>query len=241
MVPLSLLSVAIPITCTSLGVWQVKRLRWKRRLLEDLKKNQDDASMGKEVEGSQLTFLQKYSLQGTLMKADKIALVGPRILNDLVGYQLVLPVKVEAALNAFPILVDFGWQPGKPDKISKDLGVFLAQQLAGKVDSQAIALSCERSVFSPKQLCKINQNLAISSSVDLNLLSEYFEVEPSARYLKLLPDKTTSRTASTPIRRSFDLRSIPNNHLQYAITWFSLAASSLLISWRLRKKLLRRK
>ena len=111
------------------------------------------------------------------------------------------------------VYIDLGWT-NFTDINSKE---FMFRSLNGELDFKGILIySKERRLFSPKpDIIKNNWYLLNIKEMDqftkLNSEKYIFRVVEQEYYLDLLNE--------------FTAINIPNNHLQYAITWFALAIS----------------
>ena len=199
-------SLAI-IILLSLGTWQLERLRWKSDLIASMNKNISLPPV--EVNSIIISNIKSYSYRRLKLNGyflyDKNITIYSKVVNGKVGRHLVTPFKTEFG----NILINRGFVPEdykvKSSKNTKNKNIFIN----GMVKFQQ-----EINYFTPTNSILNNEwyyiNIEeISTYFNLNLNSFYVieENNPNVRY---------------PLGSQYNIN-IPNDHLQYAITWFSLA------------------
>ena len=199
-------SLAI-IILLSLGTWQLERLRWKSDLLESMKEN---ISLPPVVVNSSIISniknynYRRFKLDGYFLY-DKNITIYSKVVGGKVGRHLITPFKTKFGY----ILINRGFVPEnykieaseiKQDKNTSINGIVKFQQ---KIN-----------YFTPSNSIIKNQSYyinieEISTYLKLDLNNFYIieENNPNERY---------------PLGSQYNIN-IPNDHLQYAITWFSLA------------------
>lgn len=208
MVPIFLFSL-------SLGVWQMERREWKRDLLDRIATNQAAAPMPLDelLKGDPLRReYGRVTVSGRFLH-DKEFYLAARSLKDKVGMQVVTPLRSD---DGTIVLFDRGWIPSE----QKDPAKRAEGQLPGRVELTGIV-----------RRNQIKRQFAPDNDPDRNF---WFHVDvPVMR-------KMAGGTAD-PVLDSFFLEAdarpnpggvpiggqtrldIPNDHLQYAITWFLIA------------------
>lgn len=189
----------------SLGAWQVQRLHWKRRLLADIAHAEQappvpltDAPAPFEKVVAQGTWRPPTALYGAQVRTSAE--------GDVLGAQLL---QVLARTGAPPLLVDRGWVPLEGARTAPAAG---AASVTGYVRTaeQPTLLSAEDDLaerhFYTLDPGKIGFALGAADVAPFTLVA-MGSASPSA------PVPATS------------LPRPPNNHLQYAFTWFGLAAA----------------
>lgn len=204
-----------------LGLWQVQRLHWKTALLADL-----DRAYSADRQARPLTlddFRQADrdnrlfiggTITGTPIPGDRM-LIGPRTRDDRVGYHLYMPVRLETGGT---VLVNFGWVPEGWTYDS-------LPALKTPLNLPGFARRPDRpNSFTPSNDPAHDRWY----SVDLALLQ-------SKPALKTLPPyvfyamRPMAEAALWPVPFAKDWRP-PNNHLGYALFWFTMAGLLLAIT-----------
>ncbi len=193
----------------SLGIWQVQRLAWK----EDLLARIEEQISGRPVNlgAAVAPEFQRYApvtLEGAFADGHLRMLASRKTIGPV--YRIIRPFE-SAALGR--VLVDTGWQPDgqNTNSVSKD-----RVTLVGNLDAPNEADS-----FTPDP--DIGRNIWFAR--DVQAMADALDTEPVLVVLRTAPDIDLGVTP-WPV----DTVGIPNDHLQYAITWFSLAAVWLWMS-----------
>ena len=204
--------VATAIACTilvALGVWQLQRLHWKEGLIAQI----DAAERAPPVllgPGTPPLFT-RVRVRGTL-RADHLALYGAEVRGMRMGAQ---GIQVLDRPGARPLLVVLGWIPTegaapRPLSGSADITGYIRLPEPGGWLSATDDL--ERRHFYALNPSTIGASLGASNAAPSTLVA----LGPPAPPGQPQPAETLPR----PV----------NNHLQYALTWFGLAAALLGVS-----------
>ena len=191
----------------SLGTWQLERLRWKSHIISNI--NKQISLSPREINASVINDIKNYNyrrikLEGTYIYNKNITIYS-KVLNGKVGRHLIIPFKTKFGY----ILINKGFIP-------KDYNIDLAfAEKAKNISINGIVKFQQKiNYFTPKNNLITNEwyyiNLdEISKFLNIPLLGFYLieEDNPKERY---------------PVGSQYNLK-VPNDHLQYAITWFSLA------------------
>jgi surfeit locus 1 family protein len=187
----------------ALGVWQVQRLAWKEAIVADINARITAAPV--ELPAQPDSAADAYlpvTVEGEIGADALYVLVSQK--QKGAGYRIIAPLTLDAGRR---ILVDLGFtatenkdavNPAGPASIIGNL------QWPQEVDS-----------FTPK--ADTDRNIWFAR--DVPLMAETLNTEP----LLVVARETKGgdpKIAPLPV----DTARIPNDHLQYAITWFSLAA-----------------
>lgn len=225
---LTLLGVGIFI---SLGVWQIRRHGEKEALLAALRARHDQAVLGPEIlalSPEEADFCRA-RLQGTLPPG-RHALVGGRYVDGIPGVHLVTPLQVAGAPAGAPqtVLVNWGWVP--TDQVAATLA-----QLGPQVEVDGLVrLSAE--FDAQAQPAGEGRWRGIAP----NAMAEWLGVQTPPWFLTRGPPLGAGERP--------DARQLPAGgytvgiesrpHLEYAATWFGLAATlgigSLVVARRAR-------
>jgi surfeit locus 1 family protein len=191
-----------------LGMWQLERLEWKRNLIVLVEQRQKlDVVPFSELQGSGGLGdhdYQRVNLAGRFINEHSFFL-SPRIYNKQSGSHVVTPLRLSDGAIA---LVNRGWVPQK----------FL---LESAVHSQQVTMvatirkPARKGTFTPDN----NPTNEEWYWLDLGEISEQI----GSPILPVVLER--SHTIDGPVFPIGDqtVISLPNNHFQYALTWFGLA------------------
>lgn len=186
----------------SLGIWQVQRLTWKEALLDDIRTRIADApvSLPDAPQADQHRYLP-VTTRGHFQ--------GP-VLHVLASLKQVGPIhRIIAGFDTGEgsVLVDLGYVPA-----SSAIPPLPAGQVAlsGNLDWPRESDSFTAAPDAASGLWFARDVPAMASTLNTAPVLVVLRTRPEPGY------------AVTPL--PVDTRGIPNDHLNYAITWFSLAA-----------------
>ena len=204
----SLFLIAL-VSLVYLGSWQLHRLEWKTELLNSIKdgQNEDYIEYPFDIKNNDFSYKKSF-ISGKIDQSKELHFFNINSYGQS-GYNIIVPLLTEGRT----VYVDLGWT-NFTDINSKE---FMFRSLNGELDFKGILIySKKRRLFSPKpDTIKNNWYLMNIKEMDqftkLNSEKYIFRVVEQEYYLDLLNE--------------FTAINIPNNHLQYAITWFALAIS----------------
>lgn len=222
--PLALIiSVVLIGICFVLGIWQLNRLAWKLDLIATVERVQKEAPMtnaGLLEANKAFPDIEFYpaQLNGEFDHTHEFHLVG-QYYHGKLGYSVLTPLRLAGSDKM--ILVDRGWVPvekKKPQDRPEDARYADETMVRG-----FFMLPRKTSLVLPKHDVKDNVWLwadieAMKAATGLPLLPlvlETVEQNPAKGQL--------------PIARTDSHVEFRNDHLSYAITWFSLTISGLVI------------
>ncbi|NNE53951.1 MAG: SURF1 family protein [Sulfitobacter sp.] len=192
----------------SLGVWQVQRLAWKQGVIADIEARIADAPVSLPAKPDpEVDAYLPVEVSGSFAGNTIRVLVSQKDIGA--GYRLVTAFEIEGRR----VLVDRGFVEVDEDGATLPVGPLTVTgnlQWPQETDS-----------FTPAPDLASN----IWFARDVTALAEALQTDPVlivARNLSV----PTPRVTPFPV----DTSRIPNDHLQYAITWFSLAALWLAMS-----------
>ena len=200
----SLLALTVLI---SLGTWQLERLRWKTEIISSM--NEKIMLPLIEINTSVINNIKNYNyrsikLNGYFLYDNQITIYS-KILNGKVGRHLIIPFKTKFG----NILINRGFVP-EDYILDKDTEKeFKNVLITGRVKFQQ-----KINYFTPKNNLLGNEWYYIN----LDEISTYFNISLNDFYLI----EENNLNDKYPLGSQFIIN-IPNDHLQYAITWFSLA------------------
>ena len=199
----------------ALGTWQLYRLQWKTALISEITFGLDSTPV--KYSNTIKKNYQRVVSEGKFNFEDQIYLYS---LNESgkPGYDVITPYKTLKNEN---VLVNRGW-------INKNLKGNLEINLKeNEVKITGLLREIYKAnIFKPKNDLKNN----IWFSLEANDLKE-FTGKQFPNYMIFL-EKPTNKVPA-PKKVSID---VPNNHLKYAITWYSIAISILFYYLYFRRK-----
>jgi surfeit locus 1 family protein len=215
----TLFSLAVFIFCAGLGVWQLQRREWKLGILNTIAVNQaaTPVSLDELLKGSPLAHeYGRVHVTGTLLN-DREFYLAARNLKDDVGIQVITPLKTG---DGRLILFDRGWVPSE----KKDPAKRAEGQVAGTVDLVGIVRRSQvQRQFAPDN--DPGKNFWFHVDVPLMRKMTGGAPDPGLDTFFLEADATPN-PGGLPVGGQTQL-DIPNDHLQYAITWFGIALAML--------------
>ena len=196
----------------ALGTWQIYRLNWKLELISQI----EDSLKTQPVELSN-TLKKNYLKIKTsgLIDLDKQIYLYNLNENGEPGFDVVNPIEI----NNEDFLLNRGWIPFDK-KNKKTINEINENKIIGIIKKQESA-----SIFKPKNDIVNNYWFTL----DRNDIFKFTGKNFSPFIIYLNNDKKFPKTKKITAN-------ISNNHKKYAITWFSLAVSILLIYLYFRKK-----
>lgn len=194
----------------SLGVWQLDRLKWKQQLIGRIEaslaepkiKLPDKALVWRDLE------YRKVSIVGMFVEGREARLFA---MNErgVPGYHIFSRFLLRDGRN---LIVNRGWVSRHTG--DKELSDIRPRQ--GEVTlTGRVRLSQTKGPFTPANEIEAN----VWYFADLDAIAAFLSVSDAAPIFVELDDDGTGRWPRGGVTRL----EIPNNHLQYAITWFALA------------------
>jgi surfeit locus 1 family protein len=223
----TLFTVPALIMLLGLGTWQVQRLHWKEALIAERTERSSSAPIalppdGADPKGYDFT---KTRVTGHFLH-DKEMYLAARSLNDNVGYQVVTPFVADDGRS---ILIDRGWIPDD----RKDPASRAAGEVQGNVAVEGLLRGSQI------------QSWLVPDNEPQNNVWFYVDVPAMARWAGLaaphpyyIEAGPTPNPGGLPIGGQSHI-DLPNNHLQYAITWYSFAVSLSVIYFLYHRNLAR--
>lgn len=211
----TLISLPILVLSLTLGIWQLERREWKRDILNRMAANQAAApiSLDELLKGDPLRHeYGRVTVAGTFEHGKEFHLAA-RSLKNKVGLQVVTPLKVD---DGRVVLFDRGWIPSEKKEPSKRA----EGQVAGRVELTGIVRRSQiKGRFVPDNAPDKN----VWFQVDVPLMRQLAGAPPDARLDRFFLDADAApNPGGAPVGGQTRL-DIPNDHMQYALTWFLLA------------------
>ena len=187
----------------ALGTWQLVRLQWKNTLIDQISEGLKSSPV-KYSDKIRVNY-QRVAIEGKYDFEKQMYLYS---LNDKgqPGYDVITPLE---GLNSEDVLVNRGWIQSNlknNDRINR---------VTGNKIQGLILKNIKPNVFKPENDVKAN----IWFSINLEQVEEVTG-KNFGNYILYLEDKKIN--VPQPKKITIDL---PNNHLKYAITWYSISIS----------------
>lgn len=200
-----------------LGTWQVQRLAWKQALLADMdaRITATPVALPDVIDRTRDAYLP-VTATGRILPQELHILVSQKQIGA--GYRIISVFETEGRR----ILLDRGFvtQERKTDPRPEVTASVIGNlHWPNEVDSYTPAPDVKAQIWFAR---------------DVDAMATELETEPVLIILR-----STSETGPAVAPLAVDGTGIPNDHLQYAITWFSLAAvwaaMTIFFFWRTRK------
>ncbi|KEJ96288.1 surfeit locus 1 family protein [Pseudosulfitobacter pseudonitzschiae] len=187
----------------SLGLWQVQRLAWKEAVLADITAR--IAAEPVALPDDPDPVADKYlpvAVTGTYADQAIYVLVSQKQIGA--GYRVILPMQTDTGRR---VLVDRG---------------FVRLEERDAVTTPTGEVTVTGNLHWPQEIDRFTPEPDLEANIwfarDLPAMAETLNSEPL-----LIVARTTSLPEGPVMPLPVDTAGIPNDHLQYAITWFSLA------------------
>ena len=196
----------------ALGSWQLVRLNWKNNLILEIENSLKNPPV--ELTNSNVENYLKIKTSGSIDLEKQIYLYN---LNDTgtPGFEVINPILI----NDTNYLINRGWIPFEK-KNSEEINVFDENNIIGTLKLQG-----RKNIFKPDNDLEENYWFSLNRDDILKFTGKEFSkyvIYLNGNYQVPKPKKITAN--------------ISNNHKKYALTWFSLAISILLLYLYFRKK-----
>jgi len=217
----TLFTIPVVLICVGLGVWQLERLHWKRGLIA-----QRDAAVAAAPASPPQSLVEARALEFHPILADGVFLNDKEIYLNAIGphggagFHVLTPLREASGRIAF---VNRGFVPTD----HRNPATRAAGQFSGTVRIRGLLrLPPERkpSWFTPDNRPDINHWFWI----DLPAMAAADRLDPATVAPFYIDADAAPNPGGWPQGGTTPL-ALPNNHLQYAITWFLLAAAALVI------------
>ena len=196
----------------SLGSWQIIRLNWKNNLILEIESSLKKPPV--QLSETNVTNFLKIKTSGSIDFDKQIYLYNLNE-NGTPGFEVINPLIIDSK----NYLINRGWIPFKK-KNSEEIYEFDESNIIGILKSQG-----RKNIFKPDNDIKENYWFSLDRDDILEFTGKKFSnyiIYLDGNYQSPKPKKITAN--------------ISNNHKKYAITWFSLAISILLLYLYFRRK-----
>ena len=196
----------------ALGSWQIVRLNWKLSLISEIEESLKNPPV--ELAKSNKKNYLKIKTSGSIDLEKQIYLYN---LNDngTPGFEVINPILI----NDENFLINRGWIPFEK-KNTEEINFLDENNIIGTLKLQG-----RKNIFKPNNDIEENYWFSLNREDILKFTGKEFSkyiIYLDGNYQSPKPKKITAN--------------ISNNHKKYAITWFSLAISILLLYLYFRKK-----
>ena len=198
----------------SLGTWQIYRLQWKLDLIDEINYGLNSESV--PYSKKNIINYQKVKFSGTFDFGKQIYLYSLNS-NGKPGYDIITPLKINS--NEI-LIVNRGWISNDL-KNNKNINKMKSKSFEGIVKKIS-----KPNPFKPENDIKNN----VWYSLKLEDLQNFtgYKLTNFVLYLQNSENNLVEKKIISP--------DLPNNHLKYAITWYSVALSIILFFLYFRKK-----
>ncbi|MDA9678154.1 SURF1 family protein [Candidatus Pelagibacter sp.] len=196
----------------ALGSWQIIRLNWKNNIISEIENSLKNPPV--ELTQSNKENYLKIRTFGSIDYDKQIYLYNLNN-NGTPGFEVINPILIDKE----NFLINRGWIPFEK-KDSEEIKIFDENKIIG-----TLRLQGKKNIFKPDNNIKENYWFSLDREDVLKYTGKKFSkyiIYLDGNYQFPKPKKITTN--------------ISNNHKKYAITWFSLAISILLLYLYFRKK-----
>jgi surfeit locus 1 family protein len=212
----TLITVPAVILAIGLGTWQIDRLFWKQGLIAERESAvaADPVSLPDRFVREAHHF-RRVRVTGTYLHDAEMYLAA-RSMRGNIGYHIVTPMRLE---DGRTILVNRGWVP----QARKRPELRAAGQVEGAVTITGILRAPPPAgYFTPDNEPERN----IWFSVDLDAMARHAGVDTfNGLYVEV---QESAHNGPYPLAGQTRIE-LPNNHLQYVITWYAVAIGAIVI------------
>ncbi|MCV2868024.1 SURF1 family protein [Defluviimonas sp. WL0002] len=205
----------------SLGFWQLRRLEWKETMLDQIAARIDGTPVDVFALGSPDPETQIYlpvTASGRTTGQEILVLSGQKHVGA--GYEVIAVLETDGGRR---ILIDRGF-------LSEDARDAARPPVALTVTGN-LHWPNESDAYTPPP----DATTGLWFARDVKAMAESLETDPL-----MVVIRTAEGDAQGIVPRPVDTSGIPNDHMNYAITWFSLAAvwagMTLYLLWRIRRR-----
>ncbi|MBI1208379.1 MAG: SURF1 family protein [Azospirillum sp.] len=212
----TLFTVPAVLVMLGLGTWQLERLAWKTALIERIERQLAEAPGPLPARPEALGALEyrRFTVTGRFLHAKEM-LLAARSLRGNIGYQVITPLERNDLADGGWVLVNRGWVP----QTQRDPANRAEGQVAGTVMVEGVVrVPRGQGWMQPDN--RPEQNFWLW--VDLTAMAKFAGLSAVAPVV--LEAGPALNPGGLPIGGQARVE-LPNDHLQYAATWYILAVS----------------
>jgi len=222
---MAILAVGAFVVLCGLGTWQVKRLQWKEALIARIHDRiarpsaELDALMQDFRKGSELDY-HPVTARGTFLHDREVYYYNTN--RGFVGWNVITPMRLE---DGRYLLVNRGFVP----EANREPGSRAAGQITGPIELTGLVRlpPVEKpNSFMPENDPKKNQFFW----KDHPAMAQKAGLKPDDQIIPFFIDTGKSDIPGGLPEGGTTRVTFPNNHLQYAITWFGIAGTLVLVA-----------
>ncbi|MBM3571769.1 MAG: SURF1 family protein [Alphaproteobacteria bacterium] len=209
----SVISLGAILITAGLGVWQVQRLHWKTALIAERQARLAAPPVTEfpaDRAAAEAAEFRRVVVTGTF-RFDKESHLAATTDRGNVGYQIIVPFRLG---DGREVLVNRGWVP--PSRRGSEQRA--AGQVAGAVTLEGLIRPGGRPGWFAAPANDPRRNIWIW--LDLPAVAAELKVEPAPAFV--IDAGPAVNPGGFPIGGQTRIH-LPNDHLQYALTWFSLS------------------
>lgn len=211
----TLLTVLMLPVLLLLGTWQVQRLHWKQDLLKTIADRSHDAPLEIPYVALHQADYRPAKAAGAFRHDLQMFILATDLTTGKGGYHVLTPFQLT---DGQYVLVDRGWIPydrkDSRDGFAKPTGIMEIQGI--------LRVPTEPSWILPRN----DPDKGNWYSIDLNGMASADKLDKFLPYILELADD--SKNDTFPVGGQTRL-TLPNDHLSYAVTWYSFALILLII------------
>lgn len=209
----SAISLGAVLVGLALGIWQVQRLGWKTDLIAERQARvmaPPLTALPADEAAAAATEFRRVVVSGRFDFSREVHLAATTDRGN-VGFQIIVPFRLA---DGREILINRGWVP----TAKRDPATRAAGQMAGEVTVGGLIRMGGRGGWFAAPANDPQRNLWIW--VDLPAIAAKVGIQPAPAFL--VDAGPAPNPGGSPIGGQTRVN-LPNDHLQYALTWFSLA------------------
>jgi surfeit locus 1 family protein len=221
-------TIPVLIVLLGLGTWQVQRLHWKEGLIAERTARTTAAAIalppaGQTLSPQALADLDfRHATVTGIFRHEQEMYLAARTMEGSVGYQVITPLQ---QTDGSVILVNRGWVP----ETRKDPPKRAQGQIAGTVTVDgAIRAPRSKNWLESKVVPDDQPAQNLWFWEDLTTMGAHAGVAPEKLVPVFIEAGAAPNPGGLPIGGQTKVN-LPNDHLQYAITWYALAVALVVI------------
>lgn len=218
---LSVIATVVGVFClSSLGIWQLQRAEEKKQILaeNEIRKSSPPQELTLPINDAANFRFKKITLQGKYLSSKQF-LLDNQVMDHQAGYNVLTPFVIQG--NDAVVLVDRGW-----------ISVGQSRDELPDIKVTEISRSIIGSVYAPYgkpfHLGSIDNGVTtwprLIQYLDFKELSTLLKLDLLPITVRLDSNQEDGYKTTWP-----DIAFSPNRHLAYAVQWFALAATLLII------------
>lgn len=202
--------------CVLLGTWQYQRLQWKTAIIDQIVTQSALPAIPLEQALEDNQPYRKVLLSGTLLHDNALHVAGKYMKGQL-GYHVITPLQLK---SGDIVLVNQGWIDAK--KKDQDLTKPLPQGAEGFIR----AFRDDVAWFIPEHQPADN----LWFWYDINAMAAHLQAQNINAQAVFIQQMTPNAENNPHVQEYDALLNVRNDHLEYLITWFSLALI-IIVMW----------